>query len=169
VSPKAAHTAAPRTRLRVIITPLNRDRLFRDEGNPKAFFPPSEPLLRGSGMTLVSPTTTWIVLPAGATSLTFLQLVYRDHRQPMSARLKAAGLAIDFEHPKFAVTAVVTEGDIAARIDRARARSAAVIKARLLKEARLLAPPAAPTTVAPPPSGRLPTPLGAPFNRIRRV
>jgi hypothetical protein len=72
-----------------------------------------------------------IVLPAGALSLDFLQAVYRDPRQPMSRRMRAAVAALPFECPKLAVTAVIEGGaDFAARLERACARSAKVIEAR---------------------------------------
>jgi hypothetical protein len=43
-----------------------------------------------------------IILPDGATSLDFLRAVYRDHRQALSVRLKAAGIACQYEHAKLA-------------------------------------------------------------------
>ena len=46
-----------------------------------------------------------ILLPPDATSLDLLQAVYRDPRQLMARRLRAATVAIPFEHPKLSITA----------------------------------------------------------------
>jgi hypothetical protein len=45
-----------------------------------------------------------ITLPEGATSLHFMQAIYRDPKQPLTRRLRAAQIAIAYEHPKLAVT-----------------------------------------------------------------
>jgi hypothetical protein len=70
-----------------------------------------------------------------ASSLEFLQAVYRCPDQPLPVRMKAAIAALPFEHPKLAVTAVLTDEDLGARLHRAIQRSAKVI------EARQIAPP----------------------------
>jgi hypothetical protein len=63
--------------------------------------------------------------------LDFLCALYRDPRQPMQRRMKAAIAAAPFVHPKLSVTAVTDDAeDFAARLERARARSAKVIEAR---------------------------------------
>jgi hypothetical protein len=63
--------------------------------------------------------------------LTFLQAVYTDDELPLSVRLKAAIAAAPFVHPKLSVVAVTDDAeDFAARLERARARSARVIEAR---------------------------------------
>jgi hypothetical protein len=81
-------------------------------------------------------------VPAGATSLDFLQAIYRDARQPMSRRMRAAVAALPFEHPKLSVTAVVEGGgDFAARLDLACARSAKVIEARAEPDPPAALPP----------------------------
>jgi hypothetical protein len=99
----------------------------------------------------------------GTSSLAFLQAVYRSPDQPLSVRMKAAGLAIPYEFPKLAVTAVVQQnGDFAERLDRARARSAAVMASRPMIEH-------APQTVERPTVGPEPTPMSAPFQRLRRI
>jgi hypothetical protein len=49
-------------------------------------------------------------LPPDATSLDFLRAVYRDARQPMSMRMRAAIAALAFEHPKLSVTANINTG-----------------------------------------------------------
>jgi hypothetical protein len=51
-----------------------------------------------------------LVLPAGATSLTFLQRLYRDHRQSVGMRLRAAIAAAPY-HPRLSMTAVVTPNE----------------------------------------------------------
>jgi hypothetical protein len=106
-----------------------------------------------------------IVVPTDASPLDFLCRVYRDARQPLSARLKAAGLAAPFMHPKLQVTAMVTEGgDIAERIERARKRSEVILEERFEREvqARLAAraiavPPMIDAKAEPVPLGRPPT------------
>jgi len=73
-------------------------------------------------------------LPPDATSLDFLQSVYRDHGQPLSVRMRAAIAALPFERPKLAVVATV--GSFAAEmktIARERGRSM-VIDARPLPQ-----------------------------------
>jgi hypothetical protein len=116
-----------------------------------------------------------IEVPSNATPLDFLRRVYLDSRQPLSARIKCAGLAAPFIHPKLAVTAVIQEGgSIAEKIEAARKRSEGILEARFQEEveARVrarLAPPAVIEAKAEPlPQGRAPTPIGAPFQRMRR-
>jgi hypothetical protein len=59
-----------------------------------------------------------------ANSLDFLQAVYRCPNLPLSTRMRAAGLALPFEKPKLAVTAVVNEvEDFAVALDRRIARA----------------------------------------------
>jgi hypothetical protein len=54
-----------------------------------------------------------------ANSLDFLQACYRNPSLPISTRMRAAGLALPFEKPKLAVTAVVNEvEDFAVALDR---------------------------------------------------
>jgi hypothetical protein len=77
-----------------------------------------------------------IELPPGALSLEFLQAIYRSAAQPMARRLKAASIAIQYESPKLAVTAVVDGSDsLAARLNRAIERSARVEAYRLIQAA----------------------------------
>ena len=45
-----------------------------------------------------------ITLPEGATSLVFMQAIYRDSRQPMTRRMRAAQSALPFEHAKLEIT-----------------------------------------------------------------
>jgi hypothetical protein len=77
-----------------------------------------------------------IIVPPGALSLEFLQAIYRSAAQPMARRLKAASIAIQYESPKLAVTAVVDGSDsLAARLGRAIERSARVEAYRLIQAA----------------------------------
>src|SRR6516225_10122060 len=77
-----------------------------------------------------------ITLPPGANPLEFLQAIYRSPDQPMARRLKAASIAIGYESPKLAVTAVVDGSDsLAARLGRAIERSARVEAYRLTQAA----------------------------------
>jgi hypothetical protein len=66
----------------------------------------------------------------GGTSLDFLQAVYRDPCQPMYRRVRDAIAALPFEHPKLAVTAVVTTDGFAAKLEAIRARSAMALPSR---------------------------------------
>jgi hypothetical protein len=59
-----------------------------------------------------------IEIPPNGTSLDLLQAVYRSSSLPLTTRMRAAGLALPHEHPKLAVTSLVTEGDFAQILDR---------------------------------------------------
>jgi hypothetical protein len=118
-----------------------------------------------------------IEVPPDASPLDFLCRVFRDARQPLSVRLKAAGLAAPFVHQKLAVTAQVQEGGSwADKIEAARKRSEVMLEARFQAEvakaveARLrLAPPRlAPPVREEPKAGPTLTPLGAPMSAMRR-
>src|SRR5262245_41272751 len=65
-----------------------------------------------------------------ATPLEFLQTIYRNSKQPMQRRLKAAVEAAQYVHPKLAVTATVGAGDFADQLERAVERSRKVIEAK---------------------------------------
>ena len=58
------------------------------------------------------------VAPDG-TSLDLLRAIYRRADLPLSTRIRAATAALPHEHPKLAVTAMVTSGDFAIQLDRA--------------------------------------------------
>jgi hypothetical protein len=58
-----------------------------------------------------------IVVPDDASPLDFLMAIYRDHRQPMNRRLRAAIEAAPYTHAKLAVTASVKTQDLAALLD----------------------------------------------------
>ena len=83
--------------------------------------------------------------PAGETALGLLQAVYRNPRQPLSVRLRAAIEALPFESPKLSATAVMSGSDIAARLERAIARSNGVIDAKPLAQPFPLPPPLPPS------------------------
>jgi hypothetical protein len=58
------------------------------------------------------------------TSLEFLQAIYRNPEVPLPVRMRAAGMAIQFEHPKLAVTANVSgDNEFGFRLDQAIQRS----------------------------------------------
>ncbi|MFB9262837.1 hypothetical protein ACFFWD_06565 [Bradyrhizobium erythrophlei] len=59
-----------------------------------------------------------IELASDATSLDFLQAVYRDEGLPLSTRMRAAIAALPFERPKLAVIANVR--DFAAQMEAAQ-------------------------------------------------
>ena len=56
-------------------------------------------------------------LPLEATSLDFMQAVYRDPAQPMSLRMRAAVAALPFEHPKLSVNANTDVSNFAAQME----------------------------------------------------
>jgi hypothetical protein len=53
-----------------------------------------------------------------ADPLTFLKAVYMNVELPLSVRMRAAIELLPFTHPKLAMTAVVSEQDFAAVLDR---------------------------------------------------
>lgn len=61
-----------------------------------------------------------------ASPLDFLTAVYRDPRQPISRRLRAAIEAAPYLHPKLSATAVLRADDFATRLERAIERSGKV-------------------------------------------
>lgn len=78
-------------------------------------------------------------LEPNATSLTLLQKVYRSAAIPLTTRMRAAMAALQFEHPKLAVTANVESGDFAFQLDQAveRSRKVAVIEAKPMIKANV--------------------------------
>jgi hypothetical protein len=73
-----------------------------------------------------------IEMDADASSLDFLQAVYRDPTQPLSTRMKAAIAALPFEHPKLAVTTNHVSIALLMETEMARQGRPAVIDARPL-------------------------------------
>jgi hypothetical protein len=63
------------------------------------------------------PPVEEIALPPDATSLDLLQAVYRDPAQPLSTRMRAAALAIGYEHPKLSITANNSAIGFAAKLE----------------------------------------------------
>jgi hypothetical protein len=100
-------------------------------------------------------------LPEGGTSLTLLQAVYRAPELPLPTRMRAASIAIAYEHPKLAVTAILSDDSFAERLDRALARTA---PPKVIEHAPQVREPL-------PPTGPAPRPLSAPFpmERHRRA
>jgi hypothetical protein len=77
-------------------------------------------------------------LEEGATSLKLLQKVYRSPAIALTTRIRAAMAALQFEHPKLAVTATVQAGDFADQLERAIERSRRVmIEAKPMIEANV--------------------------------
>jgi|SRR5215467_12985663 len=60
-----------------------------------------------------------IQLSTDATSLDLLQAIYRDNRQPLQRRMRAAIACLLFERPKFAVVVQTTTKDLAVRMQQA--------------------------------------------------
>ena len=65
-------------------------------------------------------------------TLDLLRAVYRNPDVALMTRMRAAIAALQFEHPKLAVTAMVNEGDLADQLDRAIQASRKIIEAKPL-------------------------------------
>src|SRR5262249_33788344 len=104
-----------------------------------------------------------IQLSTDASSLDFLQAIYRDPNQPMQRRMRAAMAALPFELPKLAVVAQVGgSNDLADRLTRALIESQKVIEARRLEAPQVIdATPVEVEQVEPPDHSK-------PFPRRRR-
>ena len=64
-----------------------------------------------------------LVVAPDANPVDFLMALYRDVRQPMSRRLRAAIECAPYVHSTFKATAILTNASFAERLDRAVARS----------------------------------------------
>jgi hypothetical protein len=73
---------------------------------------------------------------ADMTALELLRSVYQNPTLALSVRMRAAAIAIPYESPKLAVTAVISDDDFAARLDQRLRRIAEmkVINAKPIKE-----------------------------------
>src|SRR5262245_64291204 len=71
-----------------------------------------------------------IPLSTNATSLDFLQAIYRDPNQPIQRRMRAAAAALPFEHPKLTAVALLRKEDMAVALENAMRRAAKVIEDR---------------------------------------
>ena len=91
-------------------------------------------------------------------ALRYLQMIYRDPQLSTAVRMRAAGLALPFESPKLAVTAVVSEQDFAAVLDR---------RLKRIEEMKANAIEATPITDDEKVDARLPPVL--PDRRFRRI
>jgi hypothetical protein len=109
-----------------------------------------------------------IQLSTNATSLDFLQAIYRDPTQPMQRRMRAAQAAIPFEHPKLAVVVTSREGDLADRLMAALQASQQVIEDRkMMKTIEHEAKPVIETPTSPPDHAK---PFASDFkSRFRRL
>ena len=108
-----------------------------------------------------------VKLLSGSTSLDLLRAIYQSPELPLPTRMRAASMAIAYEHPKLAVTAIIDDDGFAERLDRAIARSGLAPKhqPKLIEaQSETVAEPAEPL----PPAGPSPTPMAAPFASFRR-
>jgi len=71
---------------------------------------------------------------AGTKAIDYLRSVYQNPLQPDNVRMRAAAIAIEYELPRFAVTATINSGDFAVRLDQAIERSR-MIEAKPIIEA----------------------------------
>ena len=78
-----------------------------------------------------------IELPPNGTSLDLLRAIYRSPSLPLSVRMRAAGLAIPYEVPKLAVTALGSEQSFAQLLD-ARLKRMAELERKQAKLARII-------------------------------
>jgi hypothetical protein len=79
--------------------------------------------LNGEGLTV----------PEGASPVDFMMAVYRDIRQPMERRLRAARECAPYVHPKLSASAVLIGNDFASKLERAVKRSEKVLELEATK------------------------------------
>jgi hypothetical protein len=68
-------------------------------------------MLEASKISIVKENSTDI------DAYTYLRQVWNDHLQPVHVRLRAASIGIEYERPRLAVSAMVSEGDFASLLD----------------------------------------------------
>ena len=95
-------------------------------------------------------------------ALRYLQMIYRDPQLSTAVRMRAAGLALPFESPKLAVTAMVSEQDFATVLDRRLKR----IEEMKLLEKKTINGNATVTDRTIEPEPRPSPPMPAPLNRL---
>src|SRR5262245_36315817 len=95
-------------------------------------------------------------------ALRYLQMIYRDPQLSTAVRMRAAGLALPFESPKLAVTAVVSEQDFATVLDRRLKR----IEQVKLPEKKTINGNAVVSEMTIDPEPQPAPPMPAPLNRI---
>ena len=78
-------------------------------------------------MNLLEDDGEGLEVPADASPVDFLQAIYRDPRQPMHRRLRAAVECAPFCHPTLKATAVLLGSDFATKLENAVKRSEAVL------------------------------------------
>jgi hypothetical protein len=69
-----------------------------------------------------------LVVAPDANPVDFLMALYRDVRQPMTRRLRAAIECAPYVHSTFRATAIIQGGDFAQRLERAIVRSKGNLK-----------------------------------------
>jgi hypothetical protein len=83
--------------------------------------------LNGEGLTV----------PEGASPVDFMMAVYRDIRQPMERRLRAARECAPYVHPKLSTTAVLIDGgSFAERLQRSIERTQKVLDLQAVEETK---------------------------------
>jgi len=79
--------------------------------------------------------TMALQLSPNATSLDLLRAVYRNASLPLPTRMRAAAIAVQFEHPKLAVSAMVPpDGRWPEKLEAAVKASEKVLEARKVED-----------------------------------
>jgi hypothetical protein len=83
-----------------------------------------DPIIERARERLLKQAVEEIDLEENGNSLVFLQAVYRCTALPLATRMRAASMALPFEHPKLGVSVNINDdGTFAARLDQAIQRS----------------------------------------------
>jgi len=88
-------------------------------------------------------------------ALTFLRTVYQHPKVPLPVRMRAAAIAIEYEKPRLAVTALVAGGNFAELLEQAIERSSRV---QAIERSRAQVIEHSPAVEEHPPSELLPKP-----------